>query len=453
MRYGRRRARVPSGKLWGVVAGVALLAACDAVSTDVDNPNVVVQDDIRRPDAAEALVNGVLFQLTDAVGQIAAAHSTISDEATWRGSFDGVGALDRGDLGQPDQRYTSDGYEALTVGRWLGDETIEILEEQRASGELQDLRFLADAYRLAGTMYVVAAENFEEFAISDRREPGPVVARDVLFDTGIENLNTAVGLAAEAGDSDLELEARAFLARAHWARAAWEKLTGGVPAQPLINNTTANNLAREVLAAVDPTWESRVTYSPTTLENRLGFELNSRREITVEDQIIEQGPSLRQSCWPGNSACERDGIRVMDPIDDIQDPALRREAWGFFDRFIYGWTTLSSARELNLILAEAALAQGDVDDFATYLNAVRALEPTLTPYDPGVHTEIDPTELLVHSRRVNLFFQSPRRLIDMYRFDITAPVWASNADAVRNPGQMFPLSDLECDSNELVGPC
>ena len=438
---------------------VMMLAAagasgCDVLSTDVENPNVVVQEDVEKPAAASALVGGVLIQTTQAMGQLAAAHSTVSDELTWRGSFDVVGAFDRGELQHNDNLYSTAGYTALAIGRWLGDEAVTILEEHRTNDALPDLTLLARAYWLAGVNRVLAAENFEGFAVSDRQEGGPIVPRGTLFDTGIARLGEAAALAQQAGDTDLETAAMAYEARAHWSKALWQKLEPKVaPADPLLDVAAANTLAREVLARVSPDWEHAFGYSPATLQSRIGFEVNSRREVTIEDHIMEQDASLRQNCWPGNSDCSYDGIRLMDPIDDIQDPALRREAWGFMQSFVYPDNVGVSARELHLILAEAALANGDDGTFTTHINAVRGLESSLTPYDPAVHTTIDQQELLIHSRRVNLFLQLQRRLLDMYRFDIEAPVWLGGQLALTQPGTVFPIGDLECKSNPEVPPC
>ena len=447
-----------SGISYARILTVALvlggLTGCDVLSTDVENPNVVVQEDVEKPAAASALVGGVLRQTTEAMGQLAAAHGTVSDELTWRGSFDVVGAFDRGELQHNDNLYSTDGYDALAVGRWLGDESVRILEGHRANGDLNDLSLLAQAYWLAGFNRVLAAENFEGFAISNRQVSGPIADRGDLFDTGIASLAQAADLAAQAGNTDLETAAMAYEARAHWSRALWTKLAPkAVPADPLLDVAAANTLAEQVLARVGADWEHVFSYSSSTLQSRIGFEVNSRREVTIEDHIIEQDASLRQSCWPGNADCPTDGIRLMDPIDDIQDPALRREAWGFMSSFIYPDNVGVSARELHLMLAEAALANGDTPGYTAHINAVRGLETSLTPYDPVVHAAIDQEELLVHTRRVNLFLQLQRRLLDMYRFDIQGPVWLAGQLALTQPGTVFPIGDLECASNPDVPPC
>lgn len=430
------------------------LAGCDALTTEVENPNVVVQEDVEKPAAASALVSGVLRYTSDAAAQLSAAHGTVSDELTWRGSFDVIGAFDRGELQHHDNLYSTAGYNALTVGRWLGDETIRILERHRANEVLGDPLLLARAYWLSGVSYLMAAENFEAFAISDRQEAGPVVDRGELFGSSLERLEKAATLAQQLGDPDLEVTAMAYRARAYWARALWQKLQPKtVPAQPLIDNSEANALAVQVLARVGPEWQHAFTYSASTLESRVGFEVNSRREVAIENHIIEQDASLRWNCFPDNPACSHDGIRLLDPIDNIQDPALRREAWGFMRGWVYPDNVGVSARELHLILAEAALLKGDMQGFTTHVNAVRGLESALTPYDPVAHADVDRQDLLVHMRRVNLFLQLQRRLLDMYRFNITGPVWLAGQLAMTAPGTVFPIGNLECASNPAVGAC
>jgi len=452
-RTGRRHAHTVRTALLvtGLVGG---LSGCDVLSTEVENPNVVGQEDVEKPAAAAALVSGVMFRTTSALGELGVAHGTIADELTWRGSFDNVGALDRGVLTVHDQLYIEPGYEDLATARWLGDEAVRILEGHDANGDLPSRQLLAEAYWLAGVNYLLAAENFEEFAVSDRREPGPIVPRGQLFDTGLDYLAQAATTAQSAGDADLEVRALAYRARGYWSRALWSKLEpGATPAQPLIDDSDANALAAAVLARVPAGWEHAFAFTSSTQQSRLGFEVNSRREVAVEDHVIEQDASLRQSCWPENSSCSHDGIRLMDPVDDIQDPALRREAWTFMGSFVYPIQVGVSARELNLILAEAALLNDDVLGYTARINAVRGLESSLTPYNAAIHAGVDRQELLVHMRRTNLFLQLQRRLLDMYRFGIQAPVWEATGTAVTAPGTVFPIGKSECNSNPVVGAC
>lgn len=442
-----------SGRAGGVLAVLTLTAAvggCDILSTDVENPNVVVQEDIERPAAASALVGGTLNFVTDAMGQLAAAHSNASDEVTARGSFDVIYAFDRGELQHNDHLWSTDGYTALAVGRWMGDETVGIVREH---GTDVDASLLPTALWLTGFAKATAAEVFEAFALSDRQVAGPVADRNALFDAGIADLAEAVTTAQAAGETALGTAARAYQARALWAKALHAKCSSAScdTASPLVNDAAANALATQVLAGVSEDWEHLFTYSATTVENELGFEVNSRREVVIEDHIIQQSGDLRQSCWPQGALCQTDGIRLMDPIDNIQDPALRREAWKFLGGFIYTDLVGVSARELRLILAEAALATSDMATFATHINAVRGLASSLSAFDPGnpAHTAIA-QDLLVHMRQVNLFLQVNRRLMDQYRFDIAGPEWQAGELALSQRGTVFPLGKDECVSNPEV---
>ena len=65
---------------------------------------------------------------------------------------------------------------------------------------------------------------------------------------------------------------------------------------------------------------------------------------------------------------------------------------------------------MHLILAENSLANGDNAGFTTHINHIRAMDG-LTEYSG----QIDAQEMLLHTRRVNLFLQG-RRLSDHYRF-------------------------------------
>ena len=105
---------------------------------------------------------------------------------------------------------------------------------------------------------------------------------------------------------------------------------------------------------------------------------------------------------------------------------------------------------MHLIIAEAALAQGDdggSGDFAAHVNAVRALDGLSDYTGPG---QIDPVTLLEHERRVNLYLQV-RRLADHYRFGSPSSNWLSNTAAFRTPGTFFPISISEIRSNPNVG--
>ena len=111
-------------------------------------------------------------------------------------------------------------------------------------------------------------------------------------------------------------------------------------------------------------------------------------------------------------------MKYVDPVTNAVDPVLTA---AITECCIKGTQngngdlvpmTIVSAREMYLILAENALAQGNTAAFTTNINAIRAFN-SLPAYS-GTPAARD---MLIHERLVNLWLQG-RRLSDMYRFGI-----------------------------------
>ena len=100
---------------------------------------------------------------------------------------------------------------------------------------------------------------------------------------------------------------------------------------------------------------------------------------------------------------------------------------------------------MHLILAEAALATGNTAEFATRINAARALE-NLPAWNGTTPTARD---MLIYSRQVNLFLQG-RRLHDMYRFGIKDAKWLPTNIASKK-ACFFPIPAIERRTNPEVG--
>ena len=435
-----------------------LVAAGCSSLTEVDNPNTVVQDDLEGPEAAAALANGALAATARALGYVARPHSTTTDELIWRGSFDYVGQHNRGELWNDDSQFVVTAFNDLSVARWLSDEGIRKLEALDAAGELDNKVLLGRLYLYSAINYATAADMFEDFVLSDRQEVSPPVGHanmHTLYDRAIERLTKASAVAVATQNTDLRLASLGWRARVHWAKAYWQKMAPRrVPADPLIDDAQANDFARQLLAQAPSDWKLKFTYSQASSDNWLGNWVNSRLEMAIDAHLAKQDASNRKSCSPYNAACPEDGIVLLDPIDRIKDPALRTHMWEFIQGFVYPPLTVVSVRELRLMLAEGALKRGDMTEFTAQINAVRALETGLTPYNPAVHTSVQPVQLLIHMRKVNLFLQVHRRLADMYRFGVRSPRWIESAEAVASPGTVFPMSRTENISNcYVIGTC
>jgi hypothetical protein len=72
----------------------------------------------------------------------------------------------------------------------------------------------------------------------------------------------------------------------------------------------------------------------------------------------------------------------------------------------------------------------------------------LTPWSG----QIPAIDMLKHERRTALFVTGVR-LLDMYRFDISDPLWHANSDVVEEPGTLLPITCIEANSNPEVPDC
>lgn len=433
-----RRARVL------LLAGLLTVSGCDSL-LEVDNPNNVGEDDLQAPGSVAALVNGALAATAEAYTTVTRAHVTITDEYDWSGSWDAAGELERGALENTANDFTQEGFNDLAQARWLADEAYRLTSEFEAAGTLPNRLLLARSALYSGINYITIADSYEDFAFSNKRESGAPIGpanMHTLYDQAIARFSEAAAIAEAEGDATLRLAAIGLTARAHYAKALWQKLNGGGTADPLISVPAADAAASQLIAlAPAPDWTFQFTFSSTTTENIAGSWINQRNEMVVSGAYAQADASGKKICSPFNPDCTDDGILYEDPIDDIPDPALKGVVYAFIEGVQFAPQTVIGVREMRLILAESALQQGDVPGFVAQINEIRALDG-LTPYDPATHA-IAPQDMLIHTRFVNLFLQPMRRLGDLYRFDIDVPQWLESSEAATQPGTVFPISDQE----------
>ncbi len=439
----RRRGRGFQGV--ALVAALALTTAgCDSL-LDVENPNNVVQEDLENATSVNALVNGAHALVAEALGDVTVSTADLSDEFQHTGSQNWAAELDVGSITNVEGRSNAL-FNSLSTARWMAEEAIATAEQ--FADELVVPTDLANAYLASGIAYMTIADNFEDFTFSNRTEVGPPIGEanmQGVYDIALERFNSARSAASAAGASDLVTAAMAFQARAEWGKALWPKLNppGSAPADPLVNSSAANALAAEVIGRVGATsdWMYRFQYSSATITSPLGSWVNSRQEFAVSPQWVQLDAAGRTV----------EAVTLEDPIDGVPDPALVGILTEFEEGYLYAPLTAVSAREMHLILAEAALASGNQAGAVTHINHVRAIKGS-SPYDPATHAPT-PLEMIQHERLVNMFMQPTRRLWDMYRFDIAAPTWAPGSDAFAN-GQMFIIGQDERVSNcYLLGTC
>jgi hypothetical protein len=423
---------------------------------EVENPNNIKGEDIELPAAGTALANGVQALVAHGVNGAAIIYHVASDEMEWSGSRDGFREIDQGKLSNAYNEFTDGFYRDyasgnLAEGRWMADEAIRILEAQDANGSIRNRLDLARVYLYGAIAYVTIANVYEDWAFSDapKREWGQPVGRanmGTLYDKAITYLTKGLAIADAVGDLNHRRAIRAMRARANFDRAIWatvnppRKGAGLVDGNsPYVNAAIADAQAALALMAGAPDYEYRFTFNVNTGSSAQGAWIISRQENRLGRTYVQ--PSPTSPTW-------LDQVVIMDPIDNRPSPIVDRIQKRFRSEGVYAGHTVVSAREMHLILAEAALAKGDIPGFQTAINNLRALDG-LTPWSPA--SPVSARDLLIHSRQTNLFLQT-RRLSDHYRFNVPSREWLTGSQALNpNTAPFFPIPATECLSNPNIG--
>ena len=461
--------RSPAPRAWrrAALAPLAALAlaggGCKVL--DVENPNNVVDAALDDPTAAPPLATGAVGITTRALNAMLDVYGTATDELDFVGSQDGFLQLDLGNVSRPVLQFSDNGYLQLASARWTGDEAIRRLTAFDQQTQLANRNDLATSYLYAAINYVTIGDMFDNFPIaSDRATGGAPVGEaqmSVVYDTATAYLDRGLAIATATNNAALRTQILAMRARAKYSKQVWAKLNPPTPqpgaalpvASPLVSDPGASADAVAALALMG-TADFTLAVAPTsasintaTSNNNLGNDLNSRREVRIGQAYATPDPAAqglnRTLVVNGQPA-----IALLDPVSGQPDLALRGRVAALINGGNFLSTIVVSAREMQLILAEAALAQGNLSEFTSRVNVVRAFTPGLPAY---TGTGVAPTELLAHMRRVNLFMQG-RRLADMYRFGQRDPRWQQSSAAFTTRGCFFPITQTERQSNPLVTP-
>ena len=407
---------------------------------DVNNPNDLVEEDVRQEAAASAVVNGTLTLVASSVSQSWQPYLVASDEMRWIGSRDAWLSLDLGFVDDPLNEFIDGPFPAMGQARWMSDEAVEILQEHHGNNPSTSIKTdLARAYMYSGIIYMVIGEIQEDFAFSDKTESGPPIGpgnMSSVLDGAIDRFSSAISGFSEVGDMDMATRARALRARARQSRAIWDAINPSPSGSGLVSSADAGADAAAVLASVSADWTHNLTFSAASRTNSMAAWVNDRKENQIDLSIATV-----------DDQNDINGIALQDPIDGVDDPAVIKwlNQWkggSYLDKGgVYPPLTLTSARMMHLILAENALAGGDSNGFAMHINHIRALDD-LTPYSG----QISEMEMLQHTRRVNVLLQG-LRLADMYRWGMTDPKWQGSSAALSQPGTMLPISIIELRAN------
>ena len=428
---------------------IGAISACSLFDTNVTNPNAIEESALGDAASAPTLANGLNAAVTRMITSVYGPYSVASDELTWVGSRENWGLLDGGDVSDPLNEYNDAAYPLASEARWLSNYTIDRLEGFTKDGSLRNPTDLARTYVYAAVTYITIGDNYDDFVLaSDRTKPAPPVGEANMlqvYDSAIVYLDRALPIATNAKNIDLQSQILGLRARAKWAKAVWKLLKPArtTPANPLINDAAANADASAALGVMTTGYRYRViATTANTGTNNVGSEMNSRQEIRAGGDYINPDPA-RSNLQPLAGIA---GIKLKDPVTGQADPVIAKaidECCRVSATTLIPFT-VTSWKEMQLLLAEASLASGNDADFKTRINAVRSID-ALPPWDGSTPSA---REMLIHERRVNLFLQS-RRLHDLYRFGLKADRWLPTSVAARK-ACFFPITAIERQSNPLA---
>ncbi len=427
-----------------VIALTGVSGGCQGL-LDVDNPGSITDDDIRDPESAEAWANGALTMAMEGWDGELALVSAASDETTFVGPHGWWGELDRGNLSDPGNAGLTGRFPRIASAQWMADEAIELLTGFHDQGLLRDPSPVGRVYLYGAVAYTAIADGLEDYAPSDRTDPGPAIGPEnmaALYDTAVAYATR--GLAIES-EGEVPRNLLALRARIQHSREVRDRvfpppadLSGG----GLVSSAAAVQDALAVLADDARDWRWIFEFAPGEVVSATSGVLNCFPNMRFGDRYVR--PTLDN--------LQGAEVILLDPLDGVPDPwleefifAIQANATGNCDG---GDLTVTSAREMHLIVAEDALARGDMDMFAEHVNRVREWG-SLTPWTP--ESGVSARDLLIYERQSQLFL-SGRRLTDMYRFGITSNTWLPSSVASLAPGTLFPISSDEVDANCHLNP-
>lgn len=463
------RGRVYSGRrgqAFVLAAAALVLTACGNI-LDVNNPNNVVEDALNNPAAATAIANGAGASVTRALTAIYAPYGAVTDELTYVGSRDAYGYADAGEVSDPFNEFADAAFPEMSEARFTSANAVRLLKQFDAEGELEDPHDLARALLYEAIIFTSIGEMFDDFVIdAEKTRAGPPVGEgnmSIVFDSAVAQATEGIAIASSlSGDDARDTHIRLMMvrARAHHSKGMWQLLNGpnGDPvatpvANPLVNSPQADADAAAALALVGSA-DYRFKFTPLT--QTIGFpvvgnDLNNRLELRAGDSQAGIASSLCRDATcdqyvvpeatKGNTVAS---VKYEDPVNNSVDPVLNAIITECCIKGAQNGQgdlvplTMVSAREMILIRAEHALANGNTGQFTTFINQLRALNSSLSSYNG---TTPAPEAMLQHSRFVNLFMQG-RRLMDMHRFGIRAQKWVPSAEAY-DRACFFPVMNIE----------
>lgn len=431
-----------------MAGAIGVLTSCSGL-LDVENPNNVSEDALDAPVAAQPVLNGLLAATVRMLSGTTVPYSVATDELDWIGSRDAWLELERGAISNPANEFTDQAFPFVGEARFLANQTIDLFTRFEAAGTLTNRALLAQAYLYSAIVYASIADMYDDYAFSSKQTPRAPVGRAAmvqLYDSAVAYLDRGLVIAnagTTAPFTSLRYPITAYRARVKHARAVWQSITpklapGANRPLALVNDASANADANAAIAlgSADQAY-TIVNNREATAGINIWFEVNARNEHRT-------GSVYRTLLDPVTGALDVRVQTLLSQFGSAGGPAPAPTG----APTQAGTFTITSTREMRLILAEAALASVNPAAFQTQINAIRALDPGRTAWNGVAPAAL---AMLQHERQAQLWLMR-RRLADMHRFNIKDSRWVAVTGFESTfdvNGLLFPIPTVE----RLGNPC
>jgi hypothetical protein len=362
------------------LGGLLVLAACDF---EVSNPGPVQDENINLVGAHRGLVNGAIRSVQNSLGGTYVGENIVHGITPSGHTGTGGTTLEEEIAVLTDENNGDNGtFGDSQRGRWVAEEAIRRFTAE-GSGVSPNSPLLAEAYLWAGLGHRILGENMCT-AVTDG---GAAEAKTKYFEWAIAHFTNAERVAQAAGLNDIMMAAVGARASAHlWLGNATAARTDAarVPAnfrfttkytgrggEDYYTYGTVMSLAFQSASF----WGTPMhTHFLTTGDSRAAWgydngslEIPAGRQFAVRAQTHPARQSwvglvplfypLAKGYAPRNAARE---LRIYEPILDQQ-------------RLLQ--VNLVTGREMQLIIAETYLMQGNFQQAMTHINNVRTATP------------------------------------------------------------------------------
>lgn len=393
--------------LFGLAGLLAGTSGCESL-LNVDNPRDVLSEDLRSPQAAPVLLQGVIgdFNWTYTYAHMTSGY--FSNELIHTGSASGWRELERGSVPPAGTGASGTLYDRASRAAWVAQNAVEVFREVFDDADRREGTARALIYR--GFALFILADNYCVVTLnaSAPLQPSEVYAR------AEGHFTEALAIAQAAGSQRATLEARAGRARARLFTGDYQG-------------------AAQDAAGIPDGWEMLAVFSENSARENNFVATQATDQIRKEGGInprFYQDPRYRQDprfgmIDQGPTFTGEDRIRQF--VEQTRYPTRATNAR------VHSW------QEARLIQAEAEVRMGNLNEGVALLNALRAPDE-VAPYD-GPLTADGILEEILYDRSVILFLEA-KHLADLRR---------TNHPLLEGRDRCLPLSQAEQQSNPNLG--